>query len=254
MIFGLWLEAGAVSPYRELARHGRPLARLGRSCGTATGTGSAMTMKPGWVPPGMDVGKANGARVYDWWLGGDHNFRADQDAARAMIAVEPNARAIARANRAFLGRAVRFLAVEAGIRQFLDIGSGIPTQSNVHQVAQDAASGTRVVYADVDDVAVAHSKLILDGSADAAVIQADLRDPASILADPKTQLLLDFTRPIALLLWRCCTSSPMPTTRSSSSPPCATRSPPAATSSSRMRAATPGLTCCPRSRPSTRTR
>jgi hypothetical protein len=159
-----------------------------------------MTMKPGWVPPGMDVGKANGARVYDWWLGGDHNFRADQDAARAMIAVEPNARAIARANRAFLGRAVRFLAVEAGIRQFLDIGSGIPTQSNVHQVAQDAASGTRVVYADVDDVAVAHSKLILDGSADAAVIQADLRDPASILADPKTQLLLDFTRPIALLL------------------------------------------------------
>ena len=72
-----------------------------------------MTMQPGWVPPGIDTGKANGARVYDWWLGGDHNFRADQDAARAMIAVEPNARAIARANRAFLGRAVRFLA-EAG--------------------------------------------------------------------------------------------------------------------------------------------
>ena len=159
-----------------------------------------MTMQPGWVPPGIDTGKANVARVYDWWLGGDHNFRADQDAARAMIAVEPNARAIARANRAFLGRAVRFLAAEAGVRQFLDIGSGIPTQNNVHQVAQDAAPGARVVYADVDDVAVAHSKLILDGSADAAVIQADLRDPASILADPETQLLLDFTRPIAVLL------------------------------------------------------
>jgi hypothetical protein len=159
-----------------------------------------MTMQPSWVPPGIDTGKANVARVYDWWLGGDHNFRADQDAARAMIAVEPNARAIARANRAFLGRAVRFLAAAAGVRQFLDIGSGIPTQNNVHQVAQDVASGTRVVYADVDDVAVAHSKLILDGSADAAVIQADLRDPASILADPETQLLLDFTRPIAVLL------------------------------------------------------
>ena len=158
-----------------------------------------MTMQPGWVPPGIDTGKANSARVYDWWLGGDHNFRADQDAARAMIAVEPNARAIARANRAFLGRAVRFLA-EAGIRQFLDIGSGIPTQNNVHQVAEAAAPGIRVLYADVDDVAVAHSKLILDGNANAAVIQGDLRDPASILADPETQLLLDFTRPVALLL------------------------------------------------------
>ena len=159
-----------------------------------------MTMQPGWVPPGIDTGKANIARVYDWWLGGDHNFRADQDAARAMIAVEPNARGIARANRAFLGRAVRFLAAEAGIRQFLDIGSGIPTQNNVHQVAQDVAPGARVVYADVDDVAVAHSKLILDGQSDAAVIQADLRDPARNLADPETQLLLDFTQPVAVLL------------------------------------------------------
>ncbi|HUN30691.1 MAG TPA: SAM-dependent methyltransferase [Trebonia sp.] len=159
-----------------------------------------MTMQPGWVPPGIDTGKANIARVYDWWLGGDHNFRADQDAARAMIAVEPNARAIARANRAFLGRAVRFLAAEAGIRQFLDIGSGMPTQANVHQVAQETASGTRVVYADADDVVVAHSKLILDGNPDAAVIQADLRDPDRILADPETQLLLDFSQPVAVLL------------------------------------------------------
>ena len=159
-----------------------------------------MTMQPGWVPPGIDTGKANIARVYDWWLGGNHNFRADQDAARAMIAIEPNARGIARANRAFLGRAVRFLAAEAGIRQFLDIGSGIPTENNVHQVAQAAAPGARVVYADIDDVAVAHSKLILDGNPDAAVIQADLRDPAGILADPETQLLLDFTRPVGLLL------------------------------------------------------
>jgi len=159
-----------------------------------------MTMQPGWVPPGIDTGEANSARVYDWWLGGEHNFRADQDAARAMIAIEPNVRGIARANRAFLGRAVRFLAAEAGIRQFLDIGSGIPTENNVHQVAQGTAPGARVVYADVDDIAVAHSRLILDDNPDATVIQADLREPTRILSDPETQLLLDFTRPIAVLL------------------------------------------------------
>ncbi len=156
-------------------------------------------MQPDWVPPGVDTGKANIARVYDYWLGGSHNFRADQDAARAMIAIEPNTRAIMRANRAFLRRAVRFLATEAGIRQFLDIGSGIPTEQNVHQVAQDAASGARVIYVDNDEVAVAHSRLMLEDNPDAAVIQADLREPAKILADPAIQLL-DFTRPVGLLL------------------------------------------------------
>src|SRR5579859_7498093 len=113
-----------------------------------------VTMQPDWVPPGVDTGKANIARVYDYWLGGSHNFRADQDAARALIAIEPNTRAIMRANRAFLGRAVRYLAGEAGIRQFLDIGSGIPTEQNVHQVAQAVAPGARVVYVDNDDVVV----------------------------------------------------------------------------------------------------
>ena len=159
-----------------------------------------MTVEPGWVPPGIDTSKANIARVYDYWLGGSHNFRADQDAARTLIAVEPNTRAIIRANRAFLGRAVRFLAGEAGIRQFLDIGSGIPTEQNVHQVAQDAAPGSRVVYVDNDEVAVAHSRLLLEENPDATVIQADLREPAKILADPETQLLIDFTQPVALLL------------------------------------------------------
>ena len=159
-----------------------------------------MTMQPEWLPPGIDTGKANVARVYDWWLGGEHNFRADQDAARAMIAVEPNARNIARANRAFLGRAVRFLAAEAGIRQFLDIGSGIPTAGNVHEVAQDVVPGARVLYADIDDVAVAHSSLILEDNPDAAVIQGDLREPDKILAAPETQLLLDFSQPVAVLL------------------------------------------------------
>lgn len=159
-----------------------------------------MTVEPEWIPSGIDVTKANIARVYDWWLGGDHNFQSDIDAARTSVALDQNVRATARANRAFLGRAVRFLAGEAGIRQFLDIGSGIPTQNNVHQVAQAAAPGSRVAYVDYDDVAVAHSRLILQDNPDAAVIQADLRQPESILADPAVQLLLDFSRPVALLL------------------------------------------------------
>jgi S-adenosyl methyltransferase len=164
------------------------------------GTGDEMTAEEGWVPAGVDTSKANIARVYDYWLGGNHNFLADQDAARVMIAVEPNTRAVARANRAFLGRAVRYLAEEAGIRQFLDIGSGIPTAQNVHQVAQQAAPGSRVVYADIDPVAVAHSRLLLQDNPAAAVIQADLREPEAILAAPETQLLIDFGQPVAVLL------------------------------------------------------
>jgi hypothetical protein len=159
-----------------------------------------MTVEPGWVPPGIDTTKANIARVYDYWLGGNHNFQADRDLARTIIALDPSIRAVARANRAFLGRAVRFLAGEAGIRQFLDIGSGIPTENSVHQVAQDAAPGSRVAYVDNDDVAIAHSRLLLEGSAGTAVIQADVREPAKILADPQTQLLLDFSQPVGLIL------------------------------------------------------
>jgi SAM-dependent methyltransferase len=157
-------------------------------------------MEPGWVPPGVDTTKANAARVYDYWLGGDHNFQADRDLARTIIALDPNIRPSMRANRAFLGRAVRFLAGQAGIRQFLDIGSGIPTENNVHQVAQDTAPGSRVVYVDKDDVAVAHSRLLLADNPDATVIQGDLREPTRILGDPETQLLLDFTQPVAVIL------------------------------------------------------
>ena len=159
-----------------------------------------MTTDASWVPPGVDTSKANVARVYDYWLGGSHNFLADQDAARALIAIEPNTRGIARENRAFLGRAVRFLAREEGIRQFLDIGSGIPTQQNVHEVAEQVAPGSRVVYVDNDDVVVAHSKLILDGNPDATVIKGDVRDPAAILAHPETLRLIDFSEPVGVLL------------------------------------------------------
>jgi hypothetical protein len=159
-----------------------------------------MTVEPGWVPPEVDTTKANVARVYDYWVGGDHNFQADRDLARTITALDPNIRTTMRANRAFLGRVVRFLAGQAGIRQFLDIGSGIPTENNVHQVAQATAPGSRVVYVDSDEVAVAHSRLLLADNPDAAVIQADAREPAKILADPETQLLLDFTQPVAVFL------------------------------------------------------
>ena len=122
-----------------------------------------MTGQPDWVPPGVDTKRANIARVYDYLLGGTHNFLADQDLARAMTAVEPEhpGRLAGPTGRSWAGRCAVLAA--AGIRQFLDIGSGIPTQGNVHEVAQQAAPGARVVYADVDPVAIAHSKAILDG-------------------------------------------------------------------------------------------
>jgi SAM-dependent methyltransferase len=164
-----------------------------------TRTEAELAGEQDWLPPGLDTSKANTARVYDYWLGGTHNFRADQDAARALIAVDPNIRAVARANRAFLNRAVRFLCGQ-GIRQFLDIGSGIPTERNVHEAAHEWAPGSRVLYADIDDVAVAHSRLLLEGNQNATIIQGDLREPGKILSDPDTRALIDFTQPVGLLL------------------------------------------------------
>jgi S-adenosyl methyltransferase len=144
-----------------------------------------MAGEPDSVPPGVDIKRANTARVYDYWLGGRHNFLADQDLGRAISAVDPIVRAGARANRAFLGRAVRFLSA-AGIRQFLDIGSGIPTQGNVHEIAQHADPTARVTYVDIDPVVIAHSTAILGGNANAAVIEADLRYPERILRHERT--------------------------------------------------------------------
>jgi hypothetical protein len=155
--------------------------------------------EPDWVPVGVDTRRANIARLYDYLLGGSHNFLADQDLGRALAAVEPDVRSIARANRAFLGRAVRFLGA-AGIRQFLDIGSGIPTEGNVHEVAQRADRDARVVYADIDPVAIAHSRTILAGRENAAIIEGDLREPEKILAHDDTRRLIDFGQPTGLLL------------------------------------------------------
>jgi SAM-dependent methyltransferase len=158
-----------------------------------------LASEPDWVPPGVDTKRANTARVYDYWLGGSHNFLADQDLGRAICAVDPIVRAGAQANRAFLGRAVRFLG-QAGISQFLDIGSGIPTQGNVHEVAQRANPDARVAYADIDPVAVGHSQAILAGNANTAILQADLREPEKILAHEPIRQLIDFSQPVGLLL------------------------------------------------------
>jgi SAM-dependent methyltransferase len=158
-----------------------------------------MADEPGWVPAGIDVRRANVARVYDYLLGGSHNFLADQDLGRSLVATDPSVRAIARANRDFLGRAVRFIA-GAGVRQFLDIGSGIPTEGNVHEVAQRASPDARVVYADIDPVAIAHSKALLAGNQATAVIEADLRQPQRILDHDTTRRLIDLSQPAGLLL------------------------------------------------------
>ncbi|MEC3994146.1 SAM-dependent methyltransferase [Actinacidiphila sp. DG2A-62] len=151
------------------------------------------------VPDGVDPNKASVARIYDAMLGGEHNFAIDREALAAFTAIDPQVRALARANRAFLGRAVRHLA-RAGVRQFLDLGSGIPTQGNVHEVAQAVAPGSRVVYVDNDPVAVAHSASLLEGNPDATVVSADIRKPDEVLAHPQVRALLDFDEPVAVLM------------------------------------------------------
>jgi SAM-dependent methyltransferase len=142
----------------------------------------------------------NIARVYDYLLGGSHNFIPDRESAAELLARWPDARETMIANRAFLGRAVRYLAGRAGIRQFLDVGSGIPTMDNVHAIAQQAAPDARVVYVDVDEVAVLHSRAILAANDRATAIQADLRSPQTILDHPGLHDLLDLSQPTALLL------------------------------------------------------
>ncbi|MEU6476417.1 SAM-dependent methyltransferase [Streptomyces sp. NPDC047017] len=151
------------------------------------------------LPRGVDPGKASVARMYDAMLGGEHNFAIDREAVAAFTAIDPQVRTLARANRAFLGRAVRFLA-DAGIRQFVDLGSGIPTQGNVHEVAQAAGPGARVVYVDNDPVAVAHSEALLADNPDATIVAGDIRDPAGILAAPRLRRLIDFGQPVAVLM------------------------------------------------------
>jgi hypothetical protein len=154
---------------------------------------------PDWVPATMDVSRPSPARMYDYYLGGTHNFEVDRDAAERAIAAMPYTIQGARGNRDFLRRAVRLL-VDSGIRQLLDLGSGIPTVGNVHEVAQRRDPTTRVVYVDIDPVAVAHSTAILRHNPLAAVVQADMRDVDTVLGHPEVRGLIDFDEPVGLIM------------------------------------------------------
>ncbi|MEV0371302.1 SAM-dependent methyltransferase [Streptomyces sp. NPDC050636] len=155
--------------------------------------------RPHWVPEGTDQDTPNVARVYDCYLGGSHNFAVDRELARKAIATWPDLPLIMRANRAFLRRAVQYLAQE-GITRFLDIGSGIPTFGAVHEVAREIRPDARVVYVDIDPVAVQHSRLILEDDPLCEVVQADMRDPEALLKQPAVAELLRPRERVAVLL------------------------------------------------------
>ena len=155
--------------------------------------------RPAWAPQGIDISVPSVSRIYDYYLGGSHNFEVDREAARKAMEFMPGLPKIMQANRAFMRRAVNY-AVSEGVTQFLDIGSGIPTFGNVHEVALGASADSRIVYVDHDQVAVAHSRAVLEGNEQAAVVSADLRKPRQILDSPEVTGLLDLERPVALLL------------------------------------------------------
>jgi hypothetical protein len=154
---------------------------------------------PDSEPPEIDITVAHPARIYDYWLGGKNNFAADREAGDATLAVNPYILPGVRANRAFLASAVRFLAGEAGIRQFLDVGTGLPTENNTHEVAQSVAPDARVVYVDNDPIVIAHARALLTGKpGTTAYVHADLREPATILREAARTL--DFSKPVAIML------------------------------------------------------
>ncbi|MFF9060756.1 SAM-dependent methyltransferase [Streptomyces sp. NPDC101213] len=155
--------------------------------------------RPAWAPRSIDISVPSVSRIYDYYLGGSHNFEVDREAARRAMEFMPGLPKIMQANRAFMRRAVRY-AADSGITQFLDVGSGIPTFGNVHEVAQAARPGARVVYVDHDPVAVAHSQAVLGENPDAGVVAADLLKPREILTSPQVEQLIDLERPVALLL------------------------------------------------------
>jgi hypothetical protein len=153
-------------------------------------------------PPGdaLNPEPPNVARIYDALLGGKDNYAADREAARALAAAVPGVAEAARENRAFLGRAVRFLASRHHVTQFLDIGTGLPTGEHVHQVARQVAPDARVAYVDNDPVVIAHARALLAGQPGIAAVTGDLRCPRDLLASPAVRDILDFSRPVAVLM------------------------------------------------------
>ncbi|WP_116045454.1 SAM-dependent methyltransferase [Amycolatopsis palatopharyngis] len=157
------------------------------------------------APPGVDLEKPSAARIYDWYLGGTQNWAVDREFGRKIEQLWPHAKHGSRHNRQFMNRAVR-AALDAGIRQFIDLGSGVPTVGNVHEVVRDhlpESEHASVVYVDFEAVAAAHARLILEreGATDwAALVQQDMRHPNAILNDPETQRLIDLDQPVCLLM------------------------------------------------------
>lgn len=152
--------------------------------------------------PGIDTSVAHPARRYNYWLGGKDNFQADRESGDAIATMFPSIRVAALENRRFLQRAVAYLTAEAGVRQFLDIGTGIPTGNNTHEVAQSIAPESRVVYVDNDPIVLVHARALLTSSSEGATayIDADLRDPAKILNHPDLLRTLDLSQPVGLML------------------------------------------------------
>jgi hypothetical protein len=150
----------------------------------------------------LDTGVAHPARRYNYWLGGKDNFSADRESGDAVVATFPSIRLSVRENRRFLGRAVRYLAGEVGIRQFLDVGTGLPTADNTHEVAQGIAPESRIVYVDNDPIVLVHARALLTSSPEGATayVDADVRDPEKILSAPELSGTLDLTRPVGLML------------------------------------------------------
>lgn len=162
------------------------------------GQGYAVSQQTSWVPSTVDIEKPSAARMYDYLLGGNHNFEVDRSFIERILRVQPETRRFAIMNRAFLRRSVLFM-LRQGIRQFLDLGSGIPTVGNVHEIAGEIDADSRVVYVDNEHVAVAHSQLLLEGNQNAVMLQADITKPGLVLNDRETQRMLDFDKPIGLL-------------------------------------------------------
>jgi SAM-dependent methyltransferase len=150
-------------------------------------------------PNGIDTSRPNVARIYDYLLGGKDNFAVDREAARQLLTMTPDMAGIVRDNRSFIGRVVRHLAAERGIRQFLDLGGGLPTQTNVHEMAQQVAPDARVVYVDIDPVVWSHGQALLAHGDQIAMVLADLREPGVVLRHPDVLRLLDLTQPVAVV-------------------------------------------------------
>lgn len=157
------------------------------------------TERPGWAPEDVDLERPNAARVYDYLLGGSANFAKDREFAGRLLEIAPEAAKMARGNRAFLRRAVTY-CLDNGIRQFLDIGSGIPTAGNVHEITQRIEPSARVVYVDIEPVAVAHTELMLAGNENADIVGGDLLAPDELLTSAPARRLLNFDEPIAVLM------------------------------------------------------